>query len=81
MLVSYALDRLLITNARHPRFLQSPLHQVAHGNSALALFLTVATNLLAVVTVPFLLRPLLSGDSMIHIHPGVRPSVRLLESS
>lgn len=49
--------------------------QVAHGNSALALFLTVATNLLAVVTVPFLLRPLLAGDSMIHIHPGVRPSL------
>lgn len=46
--------------------------QLAHGNQALALLLTVVTNSLGVVTVPYLLHFLLRGTADVNINPAVR---------
>lgn len=45
------------------------LTQLAKGDHILSLFLTVVSNLLGIVTVPFLLRIYLSGSSAIQIDP------------
>ena len=45
------------------------LTATAKGNQALALFLTVATNFLAVATTPFLLQAVLSGSGRVNVDP------------
>jgi sodium/bile acid cotransporter 7 len=46
------------------------LTAVAKGNQALALLLTVATNLLGIVTVPYELKLILLGSSVVSVDPG-----------
>ena len=40
------------------------------GNQALALLLTVGTNLLGILTVPFMLRAVLSGSGNVSVQPA-----------
>lgn len=46
------------------------LTAASKGNQALALFLTVATNLLGIVTVPYELQLVLRGSSVVSVDPG-----------
>lgn len=46
------------------------LTAASKGNQALALMLTVVTNLLGIVTVPYELRLLLQGSNVVSVEPG-----------
>ena len=46
------------------------LTAASKGNQALALLLTVTTNLLGIVTVPYELRLLLRGSNAVSVNPG-----------
>lgn len=46
------------------------LTAAARGNPALALLLTVATNLLGIVTVPYELKLILLGTSVVSVDPS-----------
>ena len=46
------------------------LTAASKGNQALALLLTVATNLLGIITVPYELKLLLRGSNVVSVEPG-----------
>lgn len=46
------------------------LTAASKGNQALALLLTISTNLLGIITVPYELRLLLRGSNVVSVEPG-----------